>query len=694
VKKNSLKPIRLRPFALGASLFVAALATHLVACNPPASSTAKQDPRPPYIDAAPVTAKAKQAMPVYNAKALTQACETALQQARQSAAALASTDFSAQASNAFYAAWDSQGMATEDVLGPVYLQAYVHPAAEVREAGQACILEVKKFQTELFQNPALYQQVQNNLATNPHQQPTQQLREDLLHAFTHSGVTLAPAEREKVRDIIQEIDALAQQFQANLREQKNQLVFTEAEVFGLPDSWKQQTRQPDGNYVVGYDYPHYFPFMRNAQSAAARKRYYQAFTTRGGAENQTLLDQIVSLRAQLADLHGVANFASLATRNRMAKNPQTVQRFLAEVGNRVKPLEQRDLGLLTALKAKHTQNRDATLTRWDLPFYLEQARQQRFAVDQEALRAYFPTAATIRWALAINEQLFGLRIQAAEAPRWHSDVHYYDVYDNENDDYLGAIYLDLYPREGKYEHAAAFSVRSGSRRLQRRPTSVLVTNFNADGLTQNELETLLHELGHVFHGVLSQTWYGSHSGTEVKRDFVEAPSQMLELWAQRYETLSQIKNYCAQCPAVSETMVERLNAARQFGQGSFYARQHLYASFDMALAQNPNRSAQSLWAAMEAATPLGHLEGTQFPGTFAHIVGGYAAGYYGYLWSEVLAKDMQSLFGNRLMNSELGKRYRRHILEPGGELPPQILVRNFLGREPNTDAFFAQFEVQ
>lgn len=674
----------------GATTFAIVALGFVTGCATAPDSHSQQALAP---SAQPSLAVAKQAMPIYDATSLQQACQAALKQARVAADALAKQEFSISEGNDFFEAWDRSGMVTESVLGPAYLQAYVHPDAEVREAGQQCILDVTEFQTELFQNVELYQQLLNAVPAPPQLGPTLQLRQDLIHAFTSSGVTLPPKQRLVARDITQRIQELAQEFQSNLRDNNNQLYFSEAEVEGLPADWKQEAKQDDGRYAVGYDYPQYFPFMRNAKSEAARKRYYQAFTNRGGERNLAVLDEIVALRAKLAKLHGVENFATLATQNRMAGSPTAVENFLAEVGERVAPLEQRDIADLTQLKATQTQQANSKLQQWDLQFYLEQARQQRFAIDQEALRAYFPTAATVEWALAINQKLLGIRIERATAPLWHESVEYYDVYDAADNRYLGAMYLDLYPRDGKYKHAAAFSVRSGSRLLDRRPTSVLVTNFNAEGLSQNEVETLLHELGHVFHGVLSNTWYGSHSGTEVKRDFVEAPSQMLEAWAQRYETLSQVAHYCGDCPAISQQMVQRLEAARQFGQGSFYARQHLYASFDMALATGQSEgSAQELWAKMEGATLLGHLEGTEFPATFGHIVGGYAAGYYGYMWSEVLAKDMQSVFGNNLMNTTLGLRYRQHILEKGGEQPPQKLVRGFLGREPSTEAFFKQFE--
>ena len=659
----------------------------LSSCASAPSQPATSEPEQPAL------AIGKQTMPIYDATTLRLACKAALQQARATANELSQQDFSDADGNGFLEAWDRSGMATEDVLGPAYLQAYVHPDAAVREAGQQCILDVTQFQTELFQNEALYQQVLTAVPAEPAVAASLQLRQDLIHAFTTSGVSLPAKKRLMAREISQGLQKLAQDFQSNLRDNNNKIYFSEAEVAGLAESWKQDARQEDGRYAVGYDYPQYFPFMRNATSEKARERYYRAFTSRGGDKNLAILDKIVALRAQLAELHGLPNFAAMATQNRMAKNPETVQKFLADVGARVAVLEAEDLAVLRQLKVKDTGKPADKLAQWDLQFYLEKARQQQFSIDQEALRQYFPTQATVGWALAINQQLLGIRIQAAKAPLWHPDVQYYDVYDAEDDSYLGAIYLDLFPRDGKYKHAAAFSVRSGSKLQNRRPSSVLVTNFDPTGLSQNEVETLLHELGHVFHGVLSKTWYASHSGTEVKRDFVEAPSQMLEAWAQRYETLRTVADYCDGCPAISEAMVQRLEAARKFGQGTFYARQHLYASFDMALASGQAQgSAQSLWAQMEAATPLGHVPGTEFPATFAHIVGGYAAGYYGYMWSEVLAKDMQSMFGDNLMNATLGKRYRKYILEKGGEAPPSKLVTDFLGREPSSDAFFGQFD--
>jgi thimet oligopeptidase len=266
------------------------------------------------------------------------------------------------------------------------------------------------------------------------------------------------------------------------------------------------------------------------------------------------------------------------------------------------------------------------------------------------------------------------------------------VIDDDRGEFIGGIYLDLYPREGKYKHAAAWPVRGVSRRKGRKPLSVLVTNFDRRGLTHQELETLLHEFGHVLHGVLSRTWFCSHAGTGVQRDFVEAPSQMYEEWGRRLESLALLAEICPDCPRIDRDLVERIDASRRFGRGVHYARQHLYASFDMALAGESSGRALEVWKRMESITPLGYVEQTMFPAAFGHITGGYAAGYYGYLWSETIARDLLSVFEPNLMDPGRGKRFRREILERGGEVPARQLVEEFLGRAVSPEAFIRELE--
>jgi thimet oligopeptidase len=334
------------------------------------------------------------------------------------------------------------------------------------------------------------------------------------------------------------------------------------------------------------------------------------------------------------------------------------------------------------------------LQRWDVAYLQERIRRARYAIDQEQLRAYFPTEASVRFALRVAERLYGIAFVPTVVPVWHPQVRHYEVHERggagRRGALLGHIYLDLLPREGKYSSAAAFQVVPGSRLAGQKPAAVLVGNFDPVGLNHGELETLLHEFGHVLHGVLSTARYADQSGTSVKNDFVEAPSQMFEEWARRPQTLALLAEVCPDCPRLSPGQLEQLDAARRFGRGVRYSRQWEYASYDMRLHQGPPRPALQTWVTLERSMPLGYVEGTMLPAGFGHLMGNYAAGYYGYLWSEVLALDMLSAFEGRLMDARVGRRYRELILAPGGERPPQELVEHFLGRKPNADAFFAE----
>jgi thimet oligopeptidase len=447
------------------------------------------------------------------------------------------------------------------------------------------------------------------------------------------------------------------------------------------------------------DYPTVVPFLQNATKEDARRQVWTAFQSQGGPANIERLDRALKLRFELAQLHGKPDFASHALARRMAGNPKAVLDFLAQVRSAVSELESRELAELRAEKAQLLgQPLDQVqVQRWDVSYLQERVKRAKYSVDQEGLRAYFPTQPSVQFAIRVAERLYGIEFAATDVPRWHPDVQYYDVYERPagagqgtRGAFIGGVYLDLSPREGKYNHAAAFPVTPGSLLAGQKPISVLVTNFNPQGLDHDELETLLHEFGHVLHGVLSKTRYADQSGTSVKRDFVEAPSQMFEEWARRPETLAVLAEICKDCPRLSAEQLKQLDAARTFGRGMRYSRQWQYATYDMQLHTGAPRQALPTWVALEKSMPLGYVEGTLFPAGFGHLMGGYAAGYYGYMWSEVMALDMLSAFEGKLMDPATGQRYRRLILSRGGEVPPQQMVEDFLGRKPDADAFFKE----
>jgi len=631
-------------------------------------------------------------LPAYSAAGIESQCDPELAHARALKLALEAKPEPA----GVLAELNELSRVTEDFFGPLDLVANTHPDKAVRDAADACTLKFAPFVSELYQSDAIYRRVRD-LA--PADAIDAAYRRDLLDNFEDNGVTLDPAKRDRVRELQRQISDLGQQFSKNLREDKTVLVMTPADVAGLPDNYlKAQQRDAAGNYLLDLSYPQYRPFMELGANEDARKRYFLAFQRRGGLPNIALLNQLVALRTELAALYGQPDFATFALRRRMTGNPKTVFDFLGEVRQAVTEGEQQDLAALRDFKARQLGQpaADTPLARWDSAYYDTLLRKQRFDIDQEALRNYFPTEAALAFALRVNETLYGIRFVERKVTAWHPDVRYFDVFDARADGKPGAfvagVYLDLFPRKDKYGHAAAFPLRSASSLDGRRPLGALVTNFNRKGLNHDELETLLHEFGHVVHGALSGTRYIDQSGTSVKRDFVEAPSQMAEEWAWQPESLALFKTLCRACPQLSAAQIDKLQTARHFGAGLRYARQWLYASYDMNLYSGQPADAEALWDKLEAATPLGHVPDTWFPAGFDHIAsGGYAAGYYGYLWSQVLALDMASRFrGGHMLDPALGRRYRDDVLSQGGQRDPKLMVESFLGRPISNQAFFEE----
>lgn len=620
-------------------------------------------------------------IPIFSAAELDAAAAAALRDARERFATIERIPLERVSPETVLDAWDRASIILEDAFGAISLLNSVHPDADVRDAGDRALIDESVFLTDLFQNENLFERVRRVDAVTAAQK---QLKKDLIEEFEDSGVALPADKRARFKQISEKITELSQEFAKNIRENKTVLTFTPDECVGLPPSYiERMPKDAQGNLMVSFDYPDYTPFMMNCAVEDARKRLYVANLNRGTDRNIDILDEIVALRREIADLYEVPSFAHYVTKRGMVERPETVTEFLAAVKDAVREAELRDLDELAAIKG-------SKINRWDMVFYRERLRERRYAVDQEELRRYFPTTPSLHWMLDITQRLFGIRFEETTVPTWHSDVIYLDVKDAATGDLIGGIYLDLYPRADKYKHAAAWPVRGVSRKAGRKPISALVTNFNREGLTHDELETLLHEFGHVLHGVLSRTEYNQHSGTNVERDFVEAPSQMYEEWASSVESLSVLREHCATCPPFDQAFVDRIRKAKKFGSGIDYGRQHLYAAYDMALSSENPGKCLDVWKQMEKATPMGYVDRTAFPGTFEHIAIGYAAGYYGYMWAKAIALDLVSVFGANLMNEPAGRRFREMILSRGSEEPASELVQRFLGRPVSTEAFFAE----
>jgi thimet oligopeptidase len=586
-------------------------------------------------------------------------------------------------------AYDNLGMRIEDASSPLLFLAHVHPDKAMRLAAEQCELQWQDFQSSLNQNPALYRAVR---ALKPSDAVDRQAQQDLLASFEDAGVGLPPAQRKKAKAMLDQLTALQQQFERNIRDAGTQSAFTEAELNGVPDNvWKAAPRDTQGRVLLGVDPSTFMPFMQSAHDGAARERMYRAKITEGGPANIELLSKIADLRRNYAALFGLPSFADFRLRRAMAQTPQRAAAFLDEVSAAVKDSELRDLEVLRRAKAAHLKQDPAAVKfeRWDLYYYEELVRRERYSVDQEAFRPYFPPQQSLEFVMRVVERLMGVRYTRVPGVKlWHDEAQTYVVSDASTGQSLGTMLVDLYPREGKYNHAAVWPLRAGSSATGRPPTAALVVNFDRQGLSLEELETLLHELGHAVHTNLSATRYAFQAGTSVKHDFVEAPSQMLEDWVYDRRVLDLFKDVCAACKPVPDELLAKAVQARDFAKGVQFARQHLYASYDLALYGRSPREPLALWRDMEGATSMGTVQGSLFPSGFAHVATNYGAGYYGYLWSLVVAMDLRTAFTADKLDPAVGRRYRQTVLANGAQRPPDELLRQFLGRDTNAKAFF------
>jgi len=586
------------------------------------------------------------------------------------------------------AAFDDLTVYLEDHQNPNDFILNVHPDKAVRDAAQECSLRWADFGSSLGQNEKIYRALQKAPKADGIDAEFVRLASG---QFEDSGVALPKPKRERAKQILDKLTELDQQFNKNIRDAGTRVAFTEAELKGVPASvWEKAKRDDQGRILLGVDYPSYVPVMRLAESGEARQRMWLAKTNEGGQPNLDLLAQIATLRAEYAKLFGFDNYVDFNLRRRMAKDGATATRFLDSVTGAVNEREKTELQELRAAKAQHlgTALEQTKVERWDASFYSERVKLQKFSVDQNAFRPYFPPQASLQFALHVIEKMMGVKYERIDNKLWQDEAQTYVVSDVATGKPIAQLYVDLYPRDGKYNHAAVWPLRGSATRIGRTPAAALVVNFDRNGLTLDEVETLLHELGHSVHADLSKTRYASVAGTAVVHDFVEAPSQMLEDWVYDKKVLKLMQDVCAECKPVPDAMVDQAVAAKHYGKGGLFGRQHLYASYDLALHQQAKPEPLPLWAKMEGATPLGYVPGTMFPAGFAHIAGSYGAGYYGYLWSLVVAMDLRTAFAADKLSPEVGQRYRERVLSQGAQKPAAELVKDFLGRDSNSQAFF------
>ncbi|MFM5428762.1 oligopeptidase A [Aeromonas veronii] len=590
----------------------------------------------------------------------------------------------------------------------------------LREAHDACLPLLSEFQTYVGQHEGLYQAYLALSQSDDFPLLSGAQRKEIqntLRDFRLSGIGLPAEAQQRYGEIQARLSELASRFSNNVLDATqgwHKLVADEAELAGLPDSVRAAARQMaelkgKEGWLFTLDIPSYLPVMMYADNRELRAEMYEAFTTRasdqgpnaGKWDNSAIMSELLTLRRELAQLLGFANYAELSLATKMADKTEQVVSFLTDLAAKSLPQGKAELEEIRAFATE--QHGQSELAAWDLAYYAEKLKQHKFSISDEQLRPYFPASKVVKGLFEVVKRVFGMKVrERLGIDTWHPDVRFYDIFDAE-DELRGSFYLDLYAREHK-QGGAWMDVCLGRRYRQdgslQKPVAYLTCNFNGpvDGkpalFTHNEVVTLFHEFGHGIHHMLTRIDVAGVAGINgVAWDAVELPSQFLENWCWESEALAFISGHYETGEPLPADLLEKMLTARNFQAAMQMLRQLEFALFDFRLHQefdpaNPDLIPTLLDEVRSQVAVMTPPAFNRFQHSFSHIfAGGYAAGYYSYKWAEVLSADAFSRFEEEgIFNPATGQSFLKNILEKGGSKEPMELFRAFRGREPKVDA--------
>jgi thimet oligopeptidase len=577
--------------------------------------------------------------------------------------------------------------------------------AKIRAASLKCSTDAGNALSEIAARPDLYRALAAaDAGGSAHGAAQIKVSQLWLTSLKRSGAGLADAKRREFVALQQKLTDAQNQFAANLGNDTSSIAITAAQALSLPPDFVAASlkKTADGSgYTVPVNESTIGPFLQNETDTAARKPYYIAYNNRGGDANIALLQSALATRDRLAHLIGYPTWAAFVLADHMAGTPARVEGFLSQIDAAILP------------KARQERDEDAALAKadgktsfdqWDQTYYENQLHKTKYAVDQNEIKQYFPVQHVVDSVLAIYQELLGVTFTRANVPVWQSQVQAYDVADTASGKPLGRFYLDLFPRPGKYDHFANFPIiprrvmPDGTVRLAE---SAIVGNWpqpapgKAALLQHGDVETFFHEFGHNMAVMLADEPYETLT-SGFRQDFIEAPSQMLENWAWDPAILKRVSSNVTTGQPLPDDLIQKMIAARYVHYALQTSQQILYATVDMEYhTQKPPFDTTAVWAATVArTTPNLYVPGTHPQSEFGHLMGGYDAGYYGYLWSKVYAQDMFSRFkAQGLTSPSAGMAYRKDILAPARLQEPDAEVRAFLGRPMNPNAFYQELGI-
>jgi len=622
--------------------------------------------------------------------------------------------------------WDNFAQPMEEiqdrinkVWSPISHMNSVVNSNALRDAYNSCLAKMTQFHSELSQNPgvfAAYQAIANDSSFNQLTGPQQKVVNDTLRDFHLSGIDLPEQQQQRFKAIKQQLSKLTSQFSDNVLDATQawqKPITDQAALAGLPDSAlamaKQTAAQNDKEgWLFTLEFPSYYAVITYADNRELRQEMHDAYVTRasdqgphaGKWDNSAIMDEIVALRHELANLLGFKNYADYSLATKMASSPDKVLDFLNDLAERSKPMAQQELD---AIKEYAQQKLNINELRpWDIPYTSEKLRQHLYAISQEELKPYFPEYQVLTGLFNVVKQLYGLTIQERKGiDTWHPDVRFFEINDKDGN-VRGQFFTDLYARPQK--KGGAWMGECICRKKQANAVQIPVAYLNCNFsppigddpalFTHNEVITLFHEFGHGLHHMLTQIDYPSVSGINgVPWDAVELPSQFMENWCWEKESIDLIaKHYQTNAP-LPDALFKKMIDAKNFQAGMQMLRQLEFALFDfrLHLEYEPAKETDIQHLLNDVRREVAVIEPAdynRFQHSFSHIfAGGYAAGYYSYKWAEVLSSDAFEKFEETgIFNPETGLQFLESILEQGGSKDPMTLFVEFRGREPSINA--------
>ena len=603
-------------------------------------------------------------------------------------------------------AYDKIYNSINKIILPIDLIIEVDPREEIRNAAKDAQASLKDFFYKLDLDEELYGAInayaESDEAGALNQQRKMMISKMLL-GYERAGFGLDEGKRLEIKNIKSTIDRLGTEFRSNVAAaSSNSIVISASDTGGLDSTYLAARITDDGEYEIDVSYPSLLPFLKYSTNDSLRKELHKTFSRRAAPENVAVLDSILFLRNKLANILGYRSYAEYDFVDNMAKTPEIVWEFVNALKESVRQKADYDIQLLLDIKSDYIGHPATNIEIWETSYYSQKLKQQNYQLDEREVKQYFELNTVLHGLFDITQKVLGLKYTEVDSPNvWHPDVRMFNCYDAESDKLLGRFYLDLYPRDNKYSHAAMFTITGGMTLEDgsyEMPEASLVCNFpKPQGdepalMFHGDVETFFHEFGHLLHCMVSTSEFAYLGGPEnVVLDFVEAPSQIYENWAWNKETLALFAKHHETGEVIPDELLDKMLAAKYMNSGVGALRQLYYGTYaltvhDTYVPYGDQNTTQIGYDLRAEVTGHKYVDGDQFEASFGHLIG-YTAGYYGYMWSRVYAQDMWSVFEEKgPLNKEVGMQYRRKVLEPTGSVDALELVKEFLGREPNNEA--------